>query len=610
MRSFASIDRQRQNRERLSGLRILNQNNRESTPGAEVRAITAWIAGRRCFLLLVAASLCMIAGVTIPYPVLSQSAESGRETSSAPPEVTIYLPVGHPAYGTIEQLRSAGLITDVRLNQRPLSRLIVARALLEGSRRAHERGLTMLAETARWRLREFSRDLESDGIQIDPGESLLTLHWEGNHQTSITAEPTVEFAYDARKDIPPDHASAVIARWGFELYGTAGRGIGYTARYRESFENRKRSARQWKHAPDQTVYSSGLAGFGEKLGYSESNSHLSWDGSVFGADLRFDSPSWGPSPGANLLLAGHAASFGHLQFRARFGEWLHYTMLAGSLASGLTDSLRSYIPDGEAAYRTLKRRKYLIGHRLDLRVASNLVIGLTEAVTGGDRSPELIYFVPTASIWDSQHYLDDPDNMMVSVDASWSIPEGPHLYGTIGIDEWLLPETFSDKSQNWIAVQLGGSWTLPIHEGRWHLWVEATRVQPNVYRHKYPVNDWTHAGSGLGFWSGQNSEVIEGRLTFLASSRMSVTAWGRYARKGGEGSRLLQYQNPPAERFMDGADRHGAWVAGRLVYEGKQHWRIVAEIVRAPELLWPHESPPASLGQAWQYSIRWIYNPF
>lgn len=583
-----------------------------STSGAGAWSFPVRTPVRRCFLLIVVTCLCVIAGATTPDRALTQSVDRGRGESTSPPDVTIYLPPGHPAYGTIERLRSSGLLTNVWLNQRPLSRLVIARALLEGSRSTRERGLTMLAEEAEWRLREFARDLEPYGVTIDPGETLLNLHWEGDHQTSITAEPTVEFAYDARTDIPPDNQSAVIARWGFEVYGTAGRGIGYAARYRESFETREGSIKQWPYSPRQTAFHS-LKGFGEDTAYPESNSHLSWDGTVFGVDLRFDSPAWGPSPGMNLVLSGHAPSFGHLQMRVAFGDWLRYTMLTGSLSSGITDSLRSYYPEEESVFRPLNRQKYLIGHRLDLRPVSNVAVGLTEAVTLGDRFPELIYFVPTASVWDSQHYLDnrdDPDNIMMAVDVSWSPDRGPYLYSSFAIDEWLLPETFTDRSQNWMAFQLGAAWTLPVHQGRWHLWVEGTRILPNVYRHQFPVNDWIHADSGLGYWSGQNSEVVEGQLTFLATPRLMLTAWGRYARKGGEVSRLLQYQNPPTERFMDGADRHGAWVGARMMWEGKRHWRVVTEIVRAPERLWPHESPPASLGQEWQFAVRWMYNPF
>lgn len=286
-------------------------------------------------------------------------------------------------------------------------------------------------------------------------------------------------------------------------------------------------------------------------------------------------------------------------------------MLAGSLSSEIVDSLHSYQPEEETVYRRLYKKKYIFGHRVDINLFSNLTLGLNEVIIAGDRSPDFIYFVPTASVWDAQHYFHDPDNVMMALDVNWSPGLGPRLYGSIAIDEYRLETTFSDSlARNWIAVQLGGAWTLPIHDGRWHLWVEATRIMPHVYQHKFPVNDWTHSNSWLGFWSGQNSEVIEGSLTFLVSPRFSLGIWGRNARKGGKVSRLVQYQTPPSEKFLFGGVRYGAWVGGRLTYEGKQHWRIVTEIVRAPERLWPHESPPASLGQEWQFAVRWNYNPF
>ncbi|MFC1629037.1 hypothetical protein ACFL3H_07990, partial [Gemmatimonadota bacterium] len=382
--------------------------------------------------ILNAVCLWLIIGLTTSNVAMAQSATGGRSESISPPDVTIYLPQAHPAYGTIERLRSAGLITDAWLNQRPLSRLVIARALLEGSRSARGRGLTMLAQEAEWRLREFARDLEPDGVTVEPGETPLALHWEGDHQASITAEPTVVFAYEARTDIPPDFKSAAITRWGFEMYGTAGPGVGYSARYRESYEDRQGSITRWKYSPDQTVANSlDNFDFDEESLYSESGGHVSWDGSVLGIDLCLDSPAWGPSPGSNLVLSGHAPSFGHMQLRASFGELLRYTMLAGSLSSEIVDSLHSYQPEEETAYRRLYKDKYIFGHRVDINLFSNLTLGLNEIIITGDRSPDFIYIVPTASVWDAQHYLHDPDNVMMSLDVNWSPDKGPRLYGGI-----------------------------------------------------------------------------------------------------------------------------------------------------------------------------------
>lgn len=577
--------------------------------------------GRRSALRTVALAILMGIALPVLAPLFGESqimaqtvARSGEEQSNLP-GASVYLPLQHPAYITLEQFRAAGLLKGRWLNRRPLTRKVVAEAISNGIREARGKGMTVLAEAGMWRLREFTREIGSIGEINEPRSAPLRIDW-GDDEVNLTAEMTLELGYESRTDIPPDFKSAATGRGGIEIYGNIGRDVGYTARYRQNNESRKGTLKDWAYSPEQTIAFKGT--FADNIAYNESSGHISWDGRHLAFDLCLDSPAWGPSPNGNLLLSGHAPSFGNVQGRVKLGDWLRYTMIVGSLKSGIIDSIRSYQPDDPVYFRALERSKYLVGHRLDLRPIPSLQIGLSELTTVADRFPELIYFVPTVSIWHAQRYLNDPDNAIAGIDLSWTPAGGPYLYGSLALDEWQIADTFSDStSHNWMAFQVGVSWTPPVDKGRWNLWLEATRVLPNVYRHKFPVNDWTHADSWLGFWSAQNSEVVQARISYLASPRLSLAAWGRYARKGGMVARSEQYIFPPSEKFMHGDVRYGGWVGGILTYEGEKHWRITAEAVRAPGGLWPHDrSPevgpplPASLGQEWQFFIRWTYNPF
>jgi hypothetical protein len=558
----------------------------------------------------------MTGGLLLLAPMGMATAQQAT-TGVAGSQATVYLSLNHPAHQTIELLRGAGLIPDAWLNRRPFTRREAATVLLAGMEAARREGLRVLADTAAWRLREFTDIAEAAETGLSPRRGPLRIDWDDGAGARLTAEMTLELGYDTREDISPDFKAAGTGRGGVEAYGTAGTAFGYAARYRQSSETREGSFKEWPHAPIQTIAQ--LRAFGEKgAAYTESSGHFSWDGRYFGADLRFDSPAWGPSPAYNLILSGHAPSFGHVQGRVAFGGWLQYAMIVGSLKSGIIDSSRSYQPDEPTIFRELERAKYIVGHRVDLRPFSTLQIGLTEAAIVGDRTPEMQYFVPTVSLWDSQHYLKDPDNTMIGLDIRWMPRSGPNLYGAIALDEWQSQSAFDkEEHHNWLAFQLGGIWTPPVADGRLNVWLEATRVLPNVYQHKYPVNDWLHADSPLGFWTGQNSEVIEGRVTWLFSGRLSSTLWGRYAQKGDRVDRIEQYRIPPAEEFLHGRQRMGAWVGASVTFEGEQHWLGRVEIVRAPKGLWPHSrdlaiipSPPASLGQEWQIFFRVSYNPF
>ncbi|MFO7767380.1 MAG: hypothetical protein R6W82_00225 [bacterium] len=561
-------------------------------------------------------------------PLSCASAQQGGTLPDVAPSErhTVYLPTGHPSYPVLERLRGAGLLTGSYLNldQRPLSRLTMARALLGGTEAARERGLHGLARSGEWQLREFGREAAAihrvraeegteggaAGWRVQPmRRAPLSITWEDPEGPAwLEGEMTMELGYSGREDLPPDFEPAAVGRGGVEVYGQAGENLGYAARYRQSSETRSGTIKGWKYDPVQGAAQ--LRSFGDYRAYTESSGHLSWDGRYLGADLRFGSPDWGPSPERDLLLSGSAPSFGHVQGRVAFGEWLRYAVVVGSLKSGIIDSTRSYQPDDPTRFRAIERQKYLIGHRLDLYPLPSLKVGLTEMAVAADRFPELLYLVPTVSVWDAQHYLNDPDNTMIGLDLTWSPAGGPTLYGAIALDEWQMGDTFADSTHhNWMAFQLGASWTPPLQEGRWHLWVEGTRVLPNVYRHKYPVNDWEHAGHYLGFWTGQNADVLQGEVRYLVSARVEAGLRGRYARKGGLVSRIEQYIIPPSEDFLFGEVRLGGWTGAFLEFHGVRHWTARLDLRRAPARLWPH-SGAGSAGQEFQFFLRLTYNPF
>lgn len=562
--------------------------------------------------------LILLAGVDkaegIDRFMLRKSGEGSVKVSPGPADsepdtlASVYLPDNHPAYETLELFRAAGLLDEGWWDHRPLSRVRMAQGLSRGTERARALGLDALARLGEWRLRVFSAELGREDARWSTPFHPLGIGWRDDNGASLYAEPTMELAYDMREDIPPDNKPAVTGRAGFEIYGTAGSGIGYAARYRRSKEVRDGSLNRWDLTPERPLP---LRKFSPNPApNAESSGHISWDGRVLGFDLSYSSPAWGPSPSRNLMLSGHAPNMGNLQGRVEFGNWLRYAVLVATLKSGIIDSVRSYQPEEPHELRDLERSKQLVGHRIDLRLGRSVRLGLMEMVIFADRAIPWYYLVPTVSLYNLQDYQEDRDNSFLGLDMSWAPKKGPRLYGSITIDEWHLAETFSDSlSQNWMAFQVGASWTPHIGKGRWHLWLEATRVLPNVYRHAFPVNDWTHADRGIGFWSGQNSEVLEGSISCVLSPPVSLRLWGRYARKGGEVTREEQYDRPPIERFMLGDVRTGAWVGLKLVLETASYGFITANVVRAPAQLWP-QSLPGSAGEDWQFNLKWAYNPF
>jgi hypothetical protein len=250
------------------------------------------------------------------------------------------------------------------LKRRPLSRLVVTRALIEGAP-AIGRAESAAVRLADRRLREFAAEAEILGHPVSVEITAPLVLMERRHYGSMTAEMTLEAAWSNRTDLPPDHQQALIGRGGIEIYGTAGPASATPPATARAAKPGTAPSRPGPTIREQGIFYSRR--FRDWVAYTESSGHVSIDTRHIGFDLAMDSPAWGPSPAGTCCCRG-APSFGHAQARVALGDWFRYGMIVGSLRSGIIDSLRSYHPEESGPYfRTLERIKYLVAHRIDLR---------------------------------------------------------------------------------------------------------------------------------------------------------------------------------------------------------------------------------------------------
>ena len=240
--------------------------------------------------------------------------------------------------------------------------------------------------------------------------------------------------------------------------------------------------------------------------------------------------SLGPSFYSNLSLSNTIPAFNQLRTHFNFSDKVFFTFIVGDLFSGLEDLPNADFTSDPNWKVALNRRIY--NHRLDLKINKNFRLGFYEQVIGLS-NVSFSYINPFQLYWSEQHQQGDVANLQMGFDFDF-IKDKNRLYGGLLIDEWAPYETFSedenndgiDDSRNWFATQIGFSRLFNLNAGyknsngkKWKrnfkglLKFEYSSAEPQVYIHKFEINNPYHHGYPIGLWSGGDS--IDKRVSFI-----------------------------------------------------------------------------------------------
>ena len=208
----------------------------------------------------------------------------------------------------------------------------------------------------------------------------------------------------------------------------------------------------------------------------------------------------GPFLGSNLSISSKSPSFPQIQLRGKSNK-IDFTFIVGELYSGLFNDMATDIQ--------IKRKRYVINHRIDYRIKKNFRIGLYEQIIVGDNL-SLSYMIPVIPFWSAQHSLGDTDNLQMGLDLEY-IKNKNRFYFALIIDEWAPYDTFNADHHNWFGGQFGYSRLL---SDRGLFKIEYTRIEPQVYTHDIDINNPFHYNYPIGFWSGGDSEDIFLKIAF------------------------------------------------------------------------------------------------
>jgi hypothetical protein len=256
---------------------------------------------------------------------------------------------------------------------------------------------------------------------------------------------------------------------------------------------------------------------------------------------------WGPQP-VNLLLASTAAPLD--QFAAGYNKGrLSFNFLFARLDGSRPDAMDSLrYPDD-----TFMDNRYLVAHRLDVRLHRRLRIGLFEtSVYGGEgRAPELTYLNPLQFFQSVQLNEQLDDNTIVGVDFTLFPGRQIGLYGQLIVDDFQVDDrSDGDKEPDEIGIMAGVTRSGRIGTVEPDVKLEYVRITNRTYHQRRPRNRYLYRNKLLGHPLGPDADSLSLCLSFRPGDLQVIRLEVARSRHG-EGSVFGIWDEPWMEATGD-----------------------------------------------------------
>jgi hypothetical protein len=233
--------------------------------------------------------------------------------------------------------------------------------------------------------------------------------------------------------------------------------------------------------------------------------------------------------------------------------------------------------------------KYLVANRIEVAVPRRFNWGLGEVAIYSRRFPDLAYLNPVNFYKTIEPEFHNRDNAFVTTDLSILPHPNVELFGSLLVDDIELPKLGSQHFGNKFAYNLGLSYIEPAGIKDADVVFEYAKIDPYVYSHQIPENNYTNDQFNIGNPLGPNSESLWLRGSYRPSHRLRLSleverqrhgdnlydADGNLSKNvGGDvlfGKRLVDANDAP---FLDGILTKTYRAALKAIYEFANEWFI------------------------------------
>jgi len=456
------------------------------------------------------------------------------------------IPLDSWVYSTIDELYSQGLFRKLHRNVKPYTRGEIASHILEINLRQKKRELE-LTQTGLWLLEKLNQEFR---IEIEKLYQERSKGDEDSHTLKYGTEP-VFFGKAAGNDssygrlqVKFDAALQLDKKLVLKdrvILDTKGEG---ERRYR---------GKKWKKD---------LTGVLD-IGYAQI------DLKYFYLLLGRDHLRWGPGKKDVLLLSDLVPPFDMLKLEGELGsfKFIYFATVLDQV------KVSSYGESAESLSIFFAKR-YLSGHRINLKLKLGLEMGISEVILygGQNRNLELYYLNPLLPYYGEQFNQDVNDNPLWSFDLALTWFKNKEFYTEILVDDFQY-DFKSEPHQTGFQIGLNYAQIFGLEKSFMNL--EYTKINNWVYGHKKPWNLYTYHGFGMGSILGPDADRLFSKFVYHLSKDIKLSFSEEYKRKG-EG-RIKTHQAsavPHPKKFPSGVVEYSNQIRFETTYQPSPNFKF------------------------------------
>lgn len=293
-------------------------------------------------------------------------------------------------------------------------------------------------------------------------------------------------------------------------------------------------------------------------------------------DLKFfyfllgrDHLRWGPGKEDVLLLSDLVPPFDMLKLEGKLGsfKFIYFTTVLDRIWV-------PYYPEAGELSPGFFAKRYLSGHRVNLKLKFGLEMGISEVVVygGQNRNPEPYYLNPLLPYYGEQYNQDMDDNPLWSFDLALTWFKNKEFYAEILVDDFQY-DFKSEPQQTGFQIGLNHTQIFGLEKSFVNL--EYTRINNWVYGQNKPWNIYTYHGFGIGSILGPDADRLFLKLVYHLNKDIEASLSEEYKRKG-EG-RIETPQTPAvsySKKFPSGIVEYSNQVRFETSYQPNSHFKF------------------------------------
>ncbi|KPL01323.1 MAG: hypothetical protein AMJ91_00130 [candidate division Zixibacteria bacterium SM23_73_3] len=453
------------------------------------------------------------------------------------------IPLDSWVYAVVDELHCQGLFPSLHKNVKPYTRGEIASLVLEINLRQKE-GVLRLSDSQLWLLgklnQEFRFELEELYYKKQKKDEDQTVLRYG---TSPIAHTTLTEGDSSYGRVQTRFETSLQFDKRFVLKN---RVVIDTKAEKE----RRYEGREWKNH---------LTGVLDEA-------YANIDFGYFRLLLGRDHIRWGPGREDVLLLSDQIPPFDMIKLEGGVGSF--------KLAYFATVLDQVYFPPLHHRLSGFWAKRYLSGHRLNLKLKMGVEMGISEVVLygGNNRDIEPYYLNPLLPYYGEQFNQDMDDNILWSFDIVLSMFKNKELYFELLIDDFQY-DFESEPHQT--GFQVGLNYAEPFGLRRSYVNLEYTKINNWVYGQNKPWNRYTYHGWGMGSILGPDADRWSFELIYHFTKDIDLAFLEEYRRKG-EGRIDLPQTSavPSSKKFPSGVVEYTNQSKFMLTYQPSANLKV------------------------------------